>query len=86
MSSLFHAVALPLISNASGITQEDGSMPGEPLPLLDGLIWFLVTPLLISGLVWILVSASHNRYASKEAEARKTSANKEKREVLTSIE
>ncbi len=74
------------MSNASGITQEDGSMPGEPLPLLDGLIWFLVTPLLISGLVWILVSASHNRYASKEAEARKTSANKEKREVLTSIE
>lgn len=74
------------MSNASGITQEDGSMPGEPLPLLDGLIWFLVTPLLISGLVWILVSASHNRYASKEAQARKNNANQEKREVLTSIE
>ena len=79
-------MALPLISNASGITQEDGSMPGEPLPLLDGLIWFLVTPLLISGLVWILVSASHNRYASKEAQARKNNPNQEKRDILTSIE
>ena len=86
MSSLFPALALPLISSASGIRQEDGSMPGEPLPLLDGLLWFLVAPLLVSGLVWIFVSASHNRYASPEAKARKGNKNQGKRDILTSIE
>ncbi|MFM7463415.1 MAG: hypothetical protein ACKO29_05020 [Actinomycetota bacterium] len=86
MSSLFHTLALPLISIAAGIRQEDGSMPGEPLPLLDGLLWFLVAPLLISGLVWIFVSASHNRYASPEALARKGRKSETKRDLLTSIE
>lgn len=86
MSSLFHALVLPLISNASDIRQEDGSMPGEPLALLDGLLWFLVAPLLISGLVWIFVSASHNRYASPEALERKANKSKTKRDSLTSIE
>ena len=86
MISLFEALALPVTSSSSGIRQEDGSMPGEPLALLDGLLWFLVTPVLISGLVWILVSASHNRYASAQALEGKATKVEKKREILTSIE
>ncbi len=75
-----------MIAHASGIRQEDGSLPGEPLPLVEGLLWFLIAPAVISGLVWLLVSASHRRYASPQAKARKASKTIEKRDLLTSIE
>jgi len=62
------------------VRQEDGSLPGEPLPLLDGLIWFLFIPVAISALVWILVSV-YDKSEKKEV------AQKEpKRDILTSIE
>ena len=73
------------MATASGIRQEDGSLPGEPLPLLEGLLWFFISPIVITGLVWILVSASHNRYASPEAK-RQEASDSAKRNVLTSIE
>lgn len=75
-----------MIAHASGIRQEDGSLPGEPLALVEGLIWFLIAPVLISGLVWVLVSGSHRRYASPQAKARKDSTTSEKRDLLTSID
>ncbi len=62
------------------VRQEDGALPGEPLPLLDGLIWFLFIPVAISALVWILVSV-YDKSEKKEV------AKKEpKRDILTSIE
>lgn len=62
------------------IRQEDGSLPGEPLPLLEGLIWFLIAPVVISALIWILVSVF-------EKSEKKEAATKEaKRDILTSIE
>ena len=62
------------------VRQEDGSLPGEPLPLLDGLIWFLFIPVAISALAWILVSV-YDKSEKKEV------AQKEpKRDILTSIE
>jgi hypothetical protein len=64
---------LPLLS----IRQEDGSFPGEPLPLLEGLIWFLFAPLGIFALVWILVVAA-------ERGGKKSPG--EKQDLLTSIE
>ena len=62
------------------VRQEDGSLPGEPLPLLEGLIWFLFIPVAISALVWILVSV-YDKSEKKEVVTKEP-----KRDILTSIE
>lgn len=62
------------------VRQEDGSLPGEPLPLLEGLIWFLFIPVAISALVWILVSVYD------KSEKKKVVTKEPKRDILTSIE
>ncbi len=62
------------------VRQEDGSLPGEPLPLLEGLIWFLFIPVAISALVWILVSV-YDKSEKKEVATKEA-----KRDILTSIE
>ena len=71
---------MSLLIRALAVRQEDGSLPGEPLPLLEGLIWFLFIPLGISALVWILGTvfeeSGKKELASKDA----------KRDILTSIE
>lgn len=71
---------MSLLIRVLAVRQEDGSLPGEPLPLLEGLIWFLFIPVGISALVWILVSvfekSGKKELASKDA----------KRDILTSIE
>ena len=46
---------------------EDGSLPGEPLPFLEGFIWFFVTPIAIFVLVWVLVLASENYKKSRRS-------------------
>lgn len=56
---------------------EDGSLPGEPLPFLEGFIWFFVTPLAIFALVWVLVVASESVKNSKK--------NRVKQDVITRI-
>ena len=56
---------------------EDGSLPGEPLPFLEGVIWFFVTPLAIFALVWVLVVASESVKNSKK--------NRVKQDVITRI-
>ena len=71
---------MSLLIRVLAVRQEDGSLPGEPLPLLEGLIWFLFIPVGISALVWILVTvfeeSGKKELASKDA----------KRDILTSIE
>ncbi len=62
------------------VRQEDGSLPGEPLPLLEGLIWFLFIPVAISALVWILVSVYD------KSEKKEVATKAPKRDILTSIE
>jgi hypothetical protein len=62
------------------VRQEDGSLPGEPLPLLEGLIWFVIAPVAISALIWILVSVFET------SEKKEVSTKEAKRDVLTSIE
>ncbi len=62
------------------VRQEDGSLPGEPLPLLEGLIWFVITPVAISALVWILVSVF------EKSEKKEVATKEPKRDILTSIE
>ena len=56
---------------------EDGSMPGEPLPFLEAFIWFFVAPVGILLTVWLFVVASEN--------LKKARAKKYKEEVLTYI-
>ncbi len=56
---------------------EDGSMPGEPLPFLEAFIWFFVVPVAIFLAVWLFVVASEN--------LKKARAKKYKEEVLTYI-
>jgi hypothetical protein len=56
---------------------EDGSMPGEPLPFLEAFIWFFVAPVAIFLAVWLFVVASEN--------LKKARAKKYKEEVLTYI-
>lgn len=80
MSLLISALSTRVLA----VRQEDGSLPGEPLPLIEGLIWFLFVPVAISALVWILVSVydkSETGSASKEVAGAQP-----KRDVLTSIE
>lgn len=71
---------MSLLVRILGARQEDGSLPGEPLPLLEGLIWFLFIPVAISALVWILVSV-FEKSGKKEVAKSET-----KRDILTSIE
>jgi hypothetical protein len=56
---------------------EDGSLPGEPLPFLDAVIWFFVLPVSIFLVVWLLVAAGENMKKSKMRKA--------KPELLTQI-
>jgi hypothetical protein len=55
---------------------EDGSLPGEPLPFLEGFIWFFVTPVSIFLFVWVLVVAQENI---------KKSRSRTKQDVITRI-
>ena len=71
---------MSLLIRALAVRQEDGSLPGEPLPLLEGLIWFLFIPVGISALVWILVTV-FEKSGKKELASKDT-----KRDILTSIE
>ncbi len=71
---------MSLLIRALAVRQEDGSLPGEPLPLLEGLIWFLIIPVAISALVWILVTV-FDKSGKKELAAPRA-----KRDILTSIE
>lgn len=56
---------------------EDGSLPGEPLPFLEGFLWFFVVPTAIFLAVWVLVVASENLKKSKR--------NRHKQDVITRI-
>lgn len=56
---------------------EDGSLPGEPLPFIEGFIWFFVAPTLIFVLVWVLVVAAEN--------VKKSKRNRVKQDVITRI-
>lgn len=56
---------------------EDGSLPGDPLPFLNGVIWFFVVPVTIFLVVWLLVVASENLTKAKKRKA--------KPELLTQI-
>lgn len=56
---------------------EDGSLPGDPLPFLDAIVWFLVIPVGIFLAVWVLVIASENM--------KKARKNRTKVDVLTRI-
>lgn len=71
---------MSLLVSILAVRQEDGSLPGEPLPLLEGLIWFLFIPVAISALVWILVSVFD------KSEKKEVASPQEKRDILTSIE
>ena len=55
---------------------EDGSMPGEPLPFIEALTWFFIAPVGIFLMVWLLVVASNNVKAKKR---------RVKQDVLTRI-
>ena len=55
---------------------EDGSMPGEPLPFIEALTWFFIAPVGIFLMVWLLVVASENV---------KTKKRRVKHDVLTRI-
>ena len=39
---------------------EDGSLPGEPLSFLTGIIWFFITPVGITLLITLLVITQEN--------------------------
>lgn len=39
---------------------EDGSLPGEPLSFLTGVIWFFITPVGITLLITLLVITQEN--------------------------
>lgn len=44
---------------------EDGSMPGEPLGFLEGIIWFFVVPVSVVLFIWVAVVALENVKKSK---------------------
>ena len=56
---------------------EDGSMPGEPLGFLEGLIWFFVAPVSIVLFIWLTVVALENVKKSKK--------NRVKQDLITRI-
>jgi hypothetical protein len=55
---------------------EDGSMPGEPLPFIEAITWFFIAPVGIFLIVWLLVVAAENVKSKK---------NRVKQDVLTRI-
>ncbi|MFM7623405.1 MAG: hypothetical protein ACKOOJ_05580 [Actinomycetota bacterium] len=55
---------------------EDGSMPGEPLPFIEAITWFFIAPVGIFLAVWLLVVAAENVKAKKK---------RVKQDVLTRI-
>lgn len=55
---------------------EDGSMPGEPLPFIEAMTWFFIAPVGIFLIVWLLVVAAENVKSKK---------NRVKQDVLTRI-
>ncbi len=57
---------------------EDGSLPGEPLPFLEGVLWFFVLPVSITLIIVVLVLAQE-----KVKKARRMGA---PRELLTRID
>jgi hypothetical protein len=71
---------MTLLISFLALRQEDGALPGDPLPLIEGLIWFLFIPLGISALIWILVSVFET------SEKKEVVAPGTKRDILTSIE
>ena len=44
---------------------EDGSMPGEPLGFLEGIIWFFAVPVSVVLFIWVAVVALENVKKSK---------------------
>ena len=56
---------------------EDGSMPGEPLRFLEGIIWFFVTPVSIVLFIWVAVVALEN--------VKKAKKNRVKQDLITRI-
>ena len=56
---------------------EDGSLPGEPLPFFEGFLWFFVAPTAIFLAVWVLVVAAENLKKSKR--------NRNRQDVITRI-
>jgi hypothetical protein len=56
---------------------EDGSMPGEPLGFLEGLIWFFIAPVSIVLFIWVTVVALENVKKSKK--------NRVKQDLITRI-
>jgi hypothetical protein len=57
---------------------EDGSLPGESLPFLEGVMWFFVLPVSITLLIVVLVLAQEN--------VKKARSNRFQRELLTRID
>jgi hypothetical protein len=55
---------------------EDGSMPGEPLPFIEAITWFFLAPVGIFLIVWLLVVAAENVKSKKS---------RVKQDVLTRI-
>ena len=55
---------------------EDGSMPGEPLPFIESITWFFIAPVGIFLVVWLLVVAAENVKSKKQ---------RVKQDVLTRI-
>ncbi len=56
---------------------EDGSLPGEALPFLEGIIWFFVAPVSIVLFIWVTVVALENVQKSKK--------NRIKQDLITRI-
>ena len=71
---------MSLLIRVLSVRQEDGSLPGEPLPLLEGLIWFLFIPVAVSALIWVLVTVF------EKSEKKEVAKSESKRDILTSIE
>lgn len=55
---------------------EDGSLPGDPLPFIEAITWFFIAPVGIFLMVWLLVVTAENVKAKKK---------RVKQDVLTRI-
>lgn len=49
---------------------EDGSLPGEPLSFLTGVIWFFITPVGITLLITLLVITQENMKKARKKRAK----------------